>query len=85
VTYSIIWEPVAVRAWRDLVADDRPGARRVAAAISYRAADPSLAEEKGLGGSPFYRMRVADYRVLYRIDVQRKALHVVSVGRVTER
>jgi mRNA interferase RelE/StbE len=50
MTYSVIWLPEAVTAYRRLRATDPDGAKRIAKAVAALAADPRPAESNALGG-----------------------------------
>jgi mRNA interferase RelE/StbE len=79
MTYSVIWLPEAVTAYRRLRATDPDGAKRIAKAVAALAADPRPAESNALGGTSYYRMRLDRYRVLYEVaDEMVRVMHVGS-------
>jgi len=80
MTYSVIWLPEAMAAYRRLRVTDPDGARRIAKAVAALATDPRPAESNALGGTSFLRMRLDRYRVLY--EVADDTVRVMHVGRV---
>jgi mRNA interferase RelE/StbE len=47
---------------------DKKWSEKVYASIARLAEDPYPAQCKKLVGSPYYRIRIADYRVVYMVD-----------------
>jgi mRNA-degrading endonuclease RelE of RelBE toxin-antitoxin system len=80
MTYSVIWLPEAMTAYRRLRATDPDGAKRIAKAVAALASDPCPAESNALGGTRYRRMRLDRYRVLY--EVADEMVRVMHVGRV---
>ena len=75
--YSIEVRPAALKSLRKL---DPPTARRVLGAIERLADDPRPAGVKALAGSPgLLRLRVGDYRVVYRVEDGRLLIVVVHL------
>ena len=88
MTYTVVWLPKAMSAFRRLRAADRTGAKQVAASVSALAesalADqPAPEESTPLGRSGFRRLRLGDCRVLYEVDAATAAVFVINVGSVT--
>jgi mRNA interferase RelE/StbE len=83
MTYSVIWLPEAMTAYRVLRTADPDGARRIAKATAALAVDSHPAESNALGGTSFRRLRLDRYRVLY--EVTEDMIRVMHVGRVIER
>lgn len=73
------------RAIKDLKAvDAKIRARIVSKIVQYAAAPEELANQiKHLTGSPFYRLRVGDYRVIFSLDGDTPV--VLTVARVRHR
>lgn len=71
-------------ALRDLDALDPPVYRRLKAAILRLAAEPRPAGALKLTGEEGYRLRIGDYRVLYRIDDASSTVFVYRVKRRRE-
>ena len=78
----IEWTTRAVRDMRRLNAQDR---ERIIARIERYASDPAALARQvvSLTGSPFRRLRVGSYRVIFRID--REVVAVMLVLRVRHR
>ncbi len=55
-------------------------ASRVDAVIQALATDPRPAGCIKLAGSPYWRVRVGDYRILYEVDEDRRVITVVQAG-----
>lgn len=83
--YTVIWEPVAVRGLRDILNTDRPGGKRLTAAVAALAADPFPEGRSAFGRSGFHRLHLGEYRALYQVLDDQKAIHVITVGRVPPR
>jgi len=77
VSYSVTFTGAASKQVRQL---DPPVRRRVVAAIARLSADPRPAGCVALRGRPGYRLRVGDWRVLYRVDDAAVTVLVVKVG-----
>jgi mRNA interferase RelE/StbE len=71
----------AASAEREFKALDRSIQRRITARIDALAANPFPAGFKRLQGRPeVYRIRVGDYRVLYKVDGKRVTVLILKVG-----
>jgi mRNA interferase RelE/StbE len=78
VAYAVDLKPAAARDLRKLPEDVR---RRIARRIDALATDPMPAGIEPLkGGSDLYRLRVADYWTLYRIDRKARLVLVARIG-----
>jgi mRNA interferase RelE/StbE len=82
MTYTVVWRNEARRALSNLRAADPASAKSLAAAVRELAANPRPEGSNQLGGSRFWRLRLAGLRVLYEIDDVADAVHVYNVGRV---
>jgi len=71
MTFEIIWSESAARQLKRL---DRTVARRVFEKVGELREDPLRLVQK-LVNSPYYRLRVGDYRVV--LDIQRNVLRVL--------
>ncbi len=69
--FEIIWSKPAERQLRKL---ERPIAKRILDAVETLRTDPFRSARK-LAGSPYYRVRVGDYRVI--VDIQGAVLRVL--------
>ena len=76
--YQVILEEPAQRQLRKL---DRLTQRRLLRACARLEVNPRTAQSKRLKGmSDLYRLRVGDYRVLYRIEDKRLLVLVIALG-----
>ena len=77
MAFDIIWSDSAARQLRKL---DRTVARRIFERVGGLREDP-IRHVRKLVNSPYYRLRVGDYRVI--LDIQRNVLRilVLKVGR----
>ena len=77
MAFDILWSDSAARQFRKL---DRTVARRIFDRVGELREDPTRHVSK-LVNSPYYRLRVGDYRVI--LDIQRNVLRilVLKVGR----
>ena len=71
MTFEIIWSDSGARQLRKL---DRTVARRIFDKVGELREDP-LRHVQKLVNSPYYRLRVGDYRVI--LDVQRNVLRIL--------
>ena len=69
--FQIIWSDAAARQLRKL---DRTVARRIFEKVGDLAVDPHRHVQK-LVNSPYYRLRVGDYRVI--LDIQENVLRIL--------
>jgi len=76
--YDIELTPAAERTLRKL---DKPIPRRLVAEIGHLAYDPRPSGVKALAGHPgALRLRVGDYRVVYRVEDKRLLVLVLDLG-----
>jgi mRNA interferase RelE/StbE len=76
--YEVELTPAAERTLRKL---DKPIARRLVVAMYNLALDPRPAGAKALAGHPgALRLRVGDYRVVYRVEDKRLLVLVLDLG-----
>lgn len=75
--YRVEVRPAAVRALRTLDPKMRP---RIEGAIALLAEDPRPPASRPLKGRPGYRVRVGDYRIVYKIQDDVLLIIVVSLG-----
>jgi mRNA interferase RelE/StbE len=73
--------PAAVRQLRRLPPDATPRARGPILAL---ARDPRPPGSVDLSGSPFWRLRIGDLRILYAIDDRARTIVVLRVARRNE-
>jgi len=78
VAFAVVFKPAAVRDLRKLPEDIR---RRVAARIDALAGDPRPHGAEALQGEPdLYRLRVGDFRIIYRVEAKALVILVVRIG-----
>jgi mRNA interferase RelE/StbE len=78
LNYRIEFASSAVREFKAL---ERPVQRRIATRVDALAADPFPPDVKKLQGAPdHYRIRVGDYRVIYRVEKKIVTIVVVKIG-----
>jgi mRNA interferase RelE/StbE len=77
VTYRVEFEPAAAKALGKL---DRSVQKRIQGVLEILAVTPRPPAAKKLAGSELWRIRTADYRVVYAIEDQRLVVVVVKVG-----
>ena len=80
MAYTVLMSPAAVREWRKLPQEIRTRVRR--ALLALEDAPRPHGVTKLSGSSDRWRIRVGDYRVIYRID---DAAREVSVLRIAHR
>jgi hypothetical protein len=80
VTLAVVWLPGAMAAYRGVRANDPEGARQISRAVALLAADPCPTGSTALGSTPFRRLRLDSYRVLY--EVEPDMVSVMHVGTV---
>lgn len=74
--FQIIWSEPAEKALRKL---DRSVAKRIYGTVGRLAGDP-LRNVIRLVNSPYYRLRVGDYRVIFDLQADLMRILVVKVG-----
>ena len=74
------------RALADLKRLDKPIARRILSKLEWLAANTAVIAHVPLSGdwSGFYRLRVGDYRVIYRLDRDNRLIVVDIIGHRSE-
>jgi mRNA interferase RelE/StbE len=78
MAYKVEFAASAVREFRAL---ERPMQRRIAVRIDQLAENPLPPDVKKLSGKPdHYRIRVGEYRVIYRMESKRVTVVVVKIG-----
>ena len=78
MNYRIEFASSAVREFKAL---ERTVQRRIATRIDALAANPFPSDVKKLQGAPeHYRIRVGDYRVIYRVEKKIVTIVVVKIG-----
>jgi len=82
VKYQVELEPPAHRALRRLRKSDPTTAARIGAALDGLGDQPRPPGVKALSGNPKGRLRVriGDYRIIYRIDDDRLLVLVLDLG-----
>jgi mRNA interferase RelE/StbE len=80
VTHAVVWLPGAMTAYRSVRDSDPDGARRISRAVALLSGNPCPGESTALGGTPFRRLRLDHYRVLY--EVEPGTVSVMHVGSV---
>lgn len=77
MTYEVVVKPAAMKAIRKMHSHV---AGRVLEAIGALASDPRPNGAKALKGEEGYRIRVADYRVVYTVSDKELVVHVIRAG-----
>jgi mRNA interferase RelE/StbE len=78
MAYAIVFKPAAIRDLRKLPQDVQ---RRVAARIDTLATDPLPHGVEALQGEPdMYRIRVGEYRIIYKRETKALVILVVRIG-----
>ena len=77
MTYRVEVAPRAARALRKVTG---PMRRRLEAAILLLAEDPRPPASRRLAGSPAYRVRIGDYRIVYEVRDDVLLIVIVTVG-----
>jgi len=78
MSYRVEFAASAVREFKAL---ERPIQRRIATRIDELAVNPFPPDVKKLQGAPdYYRIRVGDYRIIYRVERKRVTVVVVKIG-----
>jgi mRNA interferase RelE/StbE len=77
LTYAVVINRSAERELKSLAPDF---ARWVGSRLRTLAEDPDLARSKRLKGSPNFKLRVGDYRVIYSVDDPAEQVTIVAVG-----
>jgi mRNA interferase RelE/StbE len=72
--------PAAQRELRKLTKADAKAAAAVRGAIELLAADPRPPAFKPLVGSPYFRVRVGDYRIVYLVEDGVLLITVITLG-----
>lgn len=80
VTHAVIWLPEAMTAYRSVRDSDPDGARLISRAVALLAGEPCPGESAALGGTPYRRLRLDRYRILY--EVESGTVSVMHVGAV---
>lgn len=81
MTFTVVWEPVAVDVATRFLADDPEGLRELFAAVDALAEEPRPPQAFPLGSSGLYRVRVGRYRAVYQVDEAERTVKVRHVGR----
>lgn len=81
MTYTVIWGVESLRAIRRLRDEDEIGVRAVAMAIRTLETDARPVTSGRFGGTEYYRLRVGDYRVFYKVDEAAGVIRLLNVGR----
>ncbi len=80
MTYSVVWLPGAMTAYRRMRTADPAGAKRMALAIGALASDPRPSNSNALGRTGFRRLRLENYRILY--EITEETVLVMHLGSV---
>jgi mRNA-degrading endonuclease RelE of RelBE toxin-antitoxin system len=83
MTHTVVWRNEARQALSRLRTDDLASAKLLTAAVRALAHDPYPSISNQLGGSRFWRVRLAEMRVVYEVDDAGKVIYIYSVGRVS--
>jgi mRNA interferase RelE/StbE len=76
-SYKVVIEARAEKEIRKLPAPER---KRVTSVIDKLATNPKSATARKMVGSPGFRLRVGDYRIIYEIEHQIVTVFIIKVG-----
>ncbi|MFD8375361.1 type II toxin-antitoxin system RelE/ParE family toxin [Streptomyces sp. NPDC059688] len=82
MTYSIVWDEVAIDAAARFLKDDPEGLRQLMDAVDLLADQPRPEGSTPYGSPDLRRMHVARYRVMYEITEATVTIVVIHVGRL---
>lgn len=82
MSFTIVWLPAAMSAYRRLRTVDPIGAKLVSSTVAALATDQYPRDSHRLGGAGMVRLFIGDYRVLYEVDGETVTVYVINVGSV---
>ena len=83
MSFTVVWEPVAVNLATRFLTDDPDGLRSLLNAVDALATEPRPPQAFPLGTSGVHRLRVGRYRVVYETDQASRTVKIRHVGRRT--
>ncbi|MER7959170.1 type II toxin-antitoxin system RelE/ParE family toxin [Streptomyces sp. NPDC096030] len=82
MTYSIVWDEVAIGAAARFLKDDPDGLRQLMDAVDLLADQPRPEGSTPYGSPDLRRMHVGRYRVMYEITEVTVTIVVIQIGRL---
>ena len=80
MSYELLQLPTAKRQLRQLSKSHNPFFKQIISAIVALSEEPRPPRSEKLAGRPEWRIRIADYRVLYLVDDEKKTVTISSVA-----
>ena len=80
MSYELLQLPTAKRQLRQLSQTHNPFLKQIIVAIGALSKEPRPSRAEKLAGRPEWRIRVADYRILYLIDEDNQAVTLTSIA-----
>jgi len=84
MSYELLQLPHAMRQLHQLRKTHNPRHNEIIKAISALAENPRPAASEKLVGRSERRVRIGEYRVIYRIDDEKRAITVIAVAHLRE-
>lgn len=84
MSYELLQLPTAKRQLRQLSKSHNSFFQQIISAIETLRAEPRPPKAEKLAARPEWRIRIADYRVLYLVDDEKKTVTISSVARRRE-
>ena len=81
MTFTVVWEPVAVDLATRFLADDPDGLRDLFTVVDALADEPRPPGVFPLGASGLFRLRVGLYRAVYETDEISRTVKIRHLGR----
>jgi mRNA interferase RelE/StbE len=80
MSYELLQLPTAKRQLRQLSKSHNPFLKQIISRIEALRAEPRPPRAEKLAARPEWRIRIADYRVLYLVDDEEKTVTISSVA-----
>ncbi|MDX3772351.1 MULTISPECIES: type II toxin-antitoxin system RelE family toxin [unclassified Streptomyces] len=82
MTYTVIWDEVAIDAAARFLKDDPVGLRQLMDAVDLLATEPRPGGSAEYGSRDLRRMHVGRYRVMYEITESTVTIVIIHIGRL---
>lgn len=82
MTWEVLWEPIALNAATRYLTQDPAGLDSLLRATDQLADNPMPASSRPWG-TEYRRLRHGPWRILYRIDTDKRALYIEHIGRIS--
>ncbi|MFF5279659.1 type II toxin-antitoxin system RelE family toxin [Streptomyces sp. 900116325] len=83
MTYTVIWDEVAINAAARFLKDDPAGLRQLMDAVDLLATEPRPGDSAEYGSRDLRRMHVGRYRVMYEITETTITIMIIHIGRLS--